>query len=1516
MGYNNPLDTEDIIANTLMQESARREQYLATSTPQLAQAVGTIHKDYPALPAGVKLAMAKAGMTAQQIDAMYPTIANAQLRESVKEKPKKSWFERNVTDKIKTASRYTFAGMNLPLDFVQGGLAQIFDPNSSVAGWFISTDLGSLIANDEEAGSGFFIGERAKELQAERARRYRGTIGGHAWTIGRGLASTIVDPNSKAFNYMSGALDAATALTVPTVPLAKGAKVALQEAEALGRGGAVVKGAVDVLEQFGRGSTEIRASRVTPDEIEAARQTILVGGQVDFKAANRWFGTKQAQRVIDRTAATDNFAEVWDLWGRKIDPDLALDLAKESDPDLIRVRLMDELGQAQGLTSTKNFRGGNKTYLSLTRRDQFLAKMPLGDKVSRAYAELPKRDINLLQAESPADKTAQLATLDSMLKLSLVDRQTQQGMLNRAAELLRSKSMPGIDEFNKDLEAVVRDAVENAGVDRNIVDAIFDNYKRVRDQAERFNIDENHEVADAGFYQKVVYGPPAPGSDQTFAGAQLASELAKNHFYFPDVRQIRRLTASKPVSWIFVKQGKAGDPNIDALRAAGQLRMPFAMIESFQEEIWRPLITATVGNFVRNTVDSQLMIALSHKPVSSLLRHPWQYVMAMRGDKRFADLFGRGFDEAPSANLLDDAQEAYRQATSNALNATYRDPVVPWQKARRIGHFDVRDKGLSKTTLGGRMSFARGHADEIGKLNADWATRTLASGRYDIDGVIALIKAGDEDATRWFNSMVEYYKGGRKTYNRATKDWGQVKVDLTDDFNLKALLEESQERLTRISGNNRQLLDVIAEGKLAEVVVDSRKVLTQGADIGQRVVYKVGRRNAMGEIVGIDPQTQGYLIRPFAFTKGEATLDLENLLLSPKIFDDPNMPTRVVGEVIDPTTPVNKQMKASFDRLIDMFHGYLYTQPIGKLERSPIFREMYYQWVDKLAVSLDSQSIDDIIADITNKAAAVRKKPTDYIDAKLWQKLQDIQAGKIKNYGTINRAELNAFVSGQVLDDMKMMFYNATERRNATDGFRIISPFFQQQAEFLGRLGRLAFTPVAGGKLGYLPDPNVLRKGQLAVNGLTEADPDQNGRGFVYTDPVTGQWTFTFPASGQITKLLTGVESPINAPVKGISLGLDYRPGLGPMATIAVSKLLPDKPNTDFARNILLPYGERQGFSESFMPSWFRKVVDGIEGREGSTVFMNVYAETMQALAATGNYDTADPNDRDRLFNDARRKAQYLTILRGISQFTGPAAGSLDQAVKAGEIDAYASELAKAFQELKNNDYDTAVPIFLDVFGDDAFVYLANKTKSVTGGLEASKEFGDFERTNEWLFRQYGEIAGYFGPTGTDFDFSVYQRQLSEGARKRLTPEEILESAEQTIAMSYYRTMRANFGTSLNAEERAYMGQYRRALQDRYPGYAKMVFDPQKLPRQIEQLGMAAQSDRLDGNPVAKAVRYYMQLRDQALTEAAARGRSGLSSNDTADLREYLSSYGQALVSQYPEFGRVYDRLLSREIEQ
>jgi hypothetical protein len=73
--------------------------------------------------------------------------------------------------------------------------------------------------------------------------------------------------------------------------------------------------------------------------------------------------------------------------------------------------------------------------------------------------------------------------------------------------------------------------------------------------------------------------------------------------------------------------------------------------------------------------------------------------------------------------------------------------------------------------------------------------------------------------------------------------------------------------------------------------------------------------------------------------------------------------------------------------------------------------------------------------------------------------------------------------------------------------------------------------------------------------------------------------------------------------------------------------------------------------------------------------------------------------------------------------------------------------------------------------------------------------------------------------------------------------------------------------------------------------------------------------DSLQNNKTAEAVNYYEQIRNAALEEANRRGFRSLQSDKLGDLHEYLNSYAESIITKYPDFARVFDRLLSREID-
>jgi hypothetical protein len=181
-------------------------------------------------------------------------------------------------------------------------------------------------------------------------------------------------------------------------------------------------------------------------------------------------------------------------------------------------------------------------------------------------------------------------------------------------------------------------------------------------------------------------------------------------------------------------------------------------------------------------------------------------------------------------------------------------------------------------------------------------------------------------------------------------------------------------------------------------------------------------------------------------------------------------------------------------------------------------------------------------------------------------------------------------------------------------------------------------------------------------------------------------------------------------------------------------------------------------------------------------------------------------------------------------------------------------------------------------------------------------------------------VAAYFAPGGSDFDFQVWQRQLNNGKRVRLTDKQVIDQAQYRVAASQYKAYRAQVGAYPTADQRAWLKTVREGLNAKYPGFPVVpVFTVGEFEKKIGQMKQAVADPRLKDNDVAKAINTYFTYRDQVLSQWIQSGGSaqGLATSKGAEpLRGYLTSIGDALALQVPDFGRVWERELLSEVDQ
>jgi hypothetical protein len=1717
--------------------------------------------------------MAKSGASQQAIDAVKPLAIKQTVNQMDPQRPQsKSWFQRNIYDKAKAASRWTFAGLQLLPDLAQNVGAEIFSPNDSEGfdGIFKSTQLGTLMANSDEAGDGFFLGGEAAKLQAERARDYRGVIevekagkkNYQAWTVGRGAARLAFTPGSRAYNVMSGFVDAAVAIGADPTTIA-GPQIKAARAARAAIPGITDEAALAGARAFARGEAGLDAA-----ESIAFRQSAFGKFVTQDKRAVRL--TERLAAIGADTTATPEMKTLRILteFGDSIDPTTARRFAEA-----------DTVQKVQGLLGEASSRlAQNPDDILLPRdiRDIRLAnrfgpaiddavseRIPLYRSMrnSKWWQNVPKGSV--VVNGTGRDKTQAIRTYSNYLKgIGVAD--TDEVYKNTMAQVVRAYSLddPGAAraQIQNAYDQVFAVAIEKAGGNRELAQRLSDEARKYLADARAFNVDEVGWANDGGFMQMLRDYLPQGVLDQfppdawdrlVLQGPGALIELAEEVHVLPDFRQMRTLSSNP-----FIRKA--------LLNKQGEQRGALAITEFIQNEIWKPAALATGGYVMRNMMDAQVRIAMGG--LKGFFNHPIDYVQWALRKKGFEDILSGKFDDEIgklAKNWGGEQDEFYEALTFNTYK-NLEDTQVAKERMFRNGNFSLISRGVD------RDAHTTGYVDNLGQLFGDEINQKVAQIKLaeGVNEQTTLKRVRDwlfsDEGAKSREKLREYFKIGVRYVDPETGKTGYIKFgdEVSDEVLVQWVNKLSSFKVNTVVKENKELRIVAAYNKvpLTETINGKTRVVGETRMFADDVMPNdiMSGDGGIGSVINMGDGQEGLIIarrtikegEPDFFTgvptegtrtqyivqpvhKGDALQgDLGSAALRGLIDtlgDEGRLATVVKrAERGLPKDPVlaQKALKAK-DRAVDFFFNNLYGRATQKLEKSPVFRQYYYNEVLASADLLAPEQARTLLDNIVRNAKENGVSPAKYVGNKkildklrqqaavdaptsikinpeltttntgqffhgtskplkngqfsdIWSASQPdarnlmgrgvyltdngtvaasytakgtratevVDDVRVSTTGTVYRVTVNPetriidlsqpneIVSEQVrnianqqwfqsivdeannsvedllrvvdnpsstgeqvmaafkdsfvgaplyaadeaqsaltealmnfadgvsyqggvrrgglgehratvifnekmisvsdelsptvnvaagpkgtieqldqyakavaLRQTKELLYNATERSNIEDIMRIMVPFGSAWKEVLGTYASA-----------IIEDPTRIRRAQLIFDAARKFDPDGDGEGFFYRDPTTGEYSFNFPASGWVSKLLTGQEAPLQAPVKRLSIGLGVVPSVGPVAQLAASQFLPDTPNTDFIASILIPYGRKEGLG--LTPRWATRLKEVVEANTTNlqTVYGNTYIETLRALTTSGEYDLSRPEERERLYADARGKARILAGMRVLGQFFGPTSPSAEFKIDTAAGDMYASELVKEFQKLQTENYDTAVSEFLRIYGNDAMLYLSNKSESLMGGLEATEEFADWERTNSNLFNKYPDVAGFMAPGGDDFSFEAWSRQLRTGKRRRLTDREIVAAAQYKIANDQYRALREKLPTRPSDEQKAWLRQWRVQLNKQYPGFPVVAeFNPGEFPGRIEQMKLMVKDPALQDNDAAQALAQYLDARDKAVEQYVQSGGAAggfASALAAAPLRDWLANIGLALKEDTPEFARIYDRILSNEVEE
>lgn len=1538
---------------------------------------------------------------------------------------------------LKTGTRWAFAGLELVPQLATNTAMRAFnylggpgdagpgqsDPagwytpadtsNGFFDGWFASTDLGAMLSG-EDAGNGFFIGENAYERQQQKVKEYRGMYDGKALTLGRAFSGIFLEPNSKSYNILSGLVDARQAFAIPSLPGAKAARTAatgVADAAGLRR----LSGLTDY------GSRRINSARANQwletnsgnavaeyiakvDNIEDMAEVLPNGDlflRQDLVNATDADAVKRVLRNnLDETAPT---AE--DI-GRVVRPEDSMGLGVR--PGLMNI---DDI----------NISGRSALYRSMLRNsgrfDKAAAPVPgteflpnLND-LANPLAALPKMTETLDNARNylrlvKADKADVQRVLDSLTTaLRRGDRQAAADiLLGDFTDVMVKNVVKRQSKLHKKLIKEVGDADEALSGAEQFVREMFTTYRR--EYKEGAILGSIKGIDDAGSLvvdevdELVVKLADAEGSTVgrlRLDTAHTATEVDKNSLFFPDPRRIRRVTSQFAPIWTKATANPQvyGDPK--GWVVAGTF---------LADKMFRTMTLITGGYTTRNIFESgvrQMNIAgLQTGPL-----HPIEWLRAASRRVFKGDVDGNEFTQVGSRIARGDLYE-WDKAAGVAAREAQLDPAQRQILGYTTGSYEIAVRGMQD-------DYIEGIATEIRLLAGDELAVRLAKNN-DVDAAVEWLKSAE--GAQYLGDLESRWKGRLLRDNKGNEFRGDVVFRQTNpdgaiefvDANLRKFVESMQRRLEVKTANRTSLKEVIANA--------DKDGLFTGADGIERVAFVNGRR-------------PGGLVDPFE--RYEISDQFRNEIYR-LVKEDTNkeLPSHVKyvskkgGYEVQGRNPVSEWA----DKTTRHFFSYVFGKKEGLLNRSPVFRKFYYSKLDDL-MAADQLSQEAYEYMYKNIAEAALKQPEEqlrlmdsikpnrlgkyewngfeisktewdirykraqkrYEDAQKYVRenldgslelIDDTWAaryvGSQERWDMIKRgretADANGLTGPQAsfvskafaADETTRAFFNAAETNNFTDIVRIAVPFGNAWKESLTyQLKEVAI------------NPNRVRKIENTVRSIRDSDIDNDGNGFFYEDPNTGEMMFNVPfgreaaiiasayAGGILGQTLTrgrGLQFGVGAlagglfgavqtqkadetlgnlgvewasPARSFSQVLQILPGFGPAVQIPAGEILKDKPQYKDLLNFISPFGGYENVADALAPSWAKKFVGAvIADPRADRWYGELYMESLSSLIATGEFDTSDDAQFQAAEKKAKQMARSLLFLRALGQFTGPYRPepelviptqykgkiNIDDATFVVDNNIRASVLAGTFRALQEEDYETAVSTMVKAFGPDIFMFLPGKTKTTVEGLQATDVFDQFYIDNKELAESYKDVYAYFAPEGGEFDFQAYLRTIRTGERVRYTdPNELRADAEAIIGRALYMEAVTAYGPEITAGEREFLAGYRRDLEKQYPGFGVQTIDVNRQKRLYDQLKDMADDPRMADNEVAQGVREYMTTRNQIIALAVQRAGGEYSEKilervGNEDLRQYLRETGTRLIQDYQMFGRVYSRLLFDEISE
>lgn len=591
------------------------------------------------------------------------------------------------------------------------------------------------------------------------------------------------------------------------------------------------------------------------------------------------------------------------------------------------------------------------------------------------------------------------------------------------------------------------------------------------------------------------------------------------------------------------------------------------------------------------------------------------------------------------------------------------------------------------------------------------------------------------------------------------------------------------------------------------------------------------------------------------------------------------------GDSLDLVTGAGK-LPTLLSRIVDKAYEKIGTAPTDVLSRQPYFAAVYRREIQQRFEAMGYKDIDQV-------------RPEEIID--------------------MQRASRDV-----ALKEVKRTLYDVANQSNLGHTMRFVMPFYAAWQDALQTWGRL-----------WMEDPSRLARMAQAWEA-----PSKGGQVYISPD---GQKYVAAPLP-KFAKNALGLDENAMMPAGALkSLIFQgqywYLPGFGAPVTVPTASIVRQRPDLATLLEPVIPYGAGGSTLDQVLPAGWKKNKslfneEDDEDYSKGLVRMSLEVYTDNRVKGLGMTD-------EQMWDEAKRRTNALFTTRMAANLALPFSPKMNSPYQL-YIDSWQNMQKQqranptVFGTNPDGTPKSAQDHFIDVHGEDYFIFTIAATKSNIGGITPTVE--GYKAFNEYkdLVREMPEMGSLIvGDTAGDYSGAVSQWMLDEriGAgdsthlRDIRDPKTAFKDAETNRGWALFRQIDVATDsamveaglTSLRSNKASGIKAMRDILIDRvkkqYPTWAEEfgTFDRSKVDRRVAFMEKLVEDPRVKQRPGFNSLIQYLDARRHVTAELKARPSHNLQSKENTDLREMFEIFTSRLRQKDTYFAELHSRWLGSD---